>query len=105
MASMICRVLFKSLVFCALSFALDRAGNSSDARIAMMAMTTSNSMSVKARLRVFICSSVLIRFVSASLWPRHPIATWEFHFLPVALSCSQLTSRLFGVGLGGKTAR
>jgi len=32
----------------ALSFALESAGSSSDARMAMIAMTTSNSISVKA---------------------------------------------------------
>jgi hypothetical protein len=34
------------------AFARAKAGNKSDARIAMIAITTSNSMSVKARVRV-----------------------------------------------------
>src|SRR2546422_8607510 len=36
------------MAFCALSLALESAGNSKEARIAMMAMTTSSSMRVKA---------------------------------------------------------
>src|SRR5205823_8396501 len=40
------------LTLLAFSFALDNAGNSKDARIAMIAITTSNSMSVNPRLRL-----------------------------------------------------
>ena len=47
-ASWSCFVLFKQLVACALAFARVNAGNNIAARIAMMAMTTSSSMSVKA---------------------------------------------------------
>src|SRR5688572_5172911 len=45
----ICRSLFRHLVWCALAFARAKAGNSIDARIAMMAMTTSSSIKVNAR--------------------------------------------------------
>src|SRR5271169_1187812 len=41
-----CRVLFKHVMPWAFCLALDRAGSSIAARMAMMAMTTSNSMSV-----------------------------------------------------------
>ena len=40
------------LTLLASSLALDNVGNSKDARIAMIAMTTSNSMSVNARFRL-----------------------------------------------------
>src|SRR5262245_12237801 len=43
-----CLPLFKQAIPCALVFALDNAGISIAARIAMIAITTSNSMSVKA---------------------------------------------------------
>src|SRR5688500_2909305 len=61
-----CRRLFVQEVRLALFFALARAGRSMPARIAMMAMTTSNSMSVKARRRavrlalICICGERLI---------------------------------------------
>src|SRR5262249_12327639 len=42
------RRLERQRAVCALIFAFDRAGNSSPARIAMMAMTTSSSTRVKA---------------------------------------------------------
>jgi hypothetical protein len=41
-------MLFTHSVRCALSLALAKAGNSIAARIAIMAMTTSNSINVKA---------------------------------------------------------
>src|ERR1035437_11152009 len=44
-----CLRLLTHRIRCARSFALDNAGNNSAARIAMMAMTTSNSINVKAR--------------------------------------------------------
>ena len=46
-----CRMLFKQAAPCALFLALARAGSSSAARIAMIAMTTSNSISVNAFFR------------------------------------------------------
>src|SRR6185437_2892186 len=46
---MTCRSLFTQLIAFALALARDKAGNSNAARIAMMAMTTSNSINVKAR--------------------------------------------------------
>ena len=50
-----CRMLFKQAAPCALFLALARAGSSSAARIAMIAMTTSSSISVNAFFRlVFI---------------------------------------------------
>src|SRR5678816_4147652 len=48
-----CLRLLRHLVCCARDLALDNAGNNMLARIAMMAMTTSNSISVKATLRLF----------------------------------------------------
>src|ERR1700722_14798902 len=49
-----CLRLFRQVVRLAFSFALARAGRSSEARIAMMAITTSNSMSVKPRRADFL---------------------------------------------------
>src|SRR5258708_3796372 len=45
-----CFILLTQCILAALAFALDKAGSSIAARIAMMAMTTSSSMSVKAAL-------------------------------------------------------
>jgi hypothetical protein len=54
------------LAWQALAFAFESAGNSSDARIAMMAMTTSNSMSVKPahalHARVVLTGCLSLRF-------------------------------------------
>src|SRR6185503_11490025 len=47
-ANINCLLLFRHMMPCALALALDKAGNSNAARIAMMAMTTSNSINVKA---------------------------------------------------------
>src|SRR6185369_500498 len=47
----ICRRLFKQYVCLDFSFARDNAGRSIDARMAMMAMTTSSSIKVKAEFR------------------------------------------------------
>jgi len=44
---MICLLLFQSMELWALSLARARAGNNSAANMAMMAITTNNSMSVK----------------------------------------------------------
>src|ERR1035437_733728 len=49
MATINCFPPFRHKIPCALCLALDSTGNSNAARIAMMAMTTSNSISVKAR--------------------------------------------------------
>src|SRR6266542_3614899 len=45
---MICRILLRSVVSKAWSFARLKAGKSNPARMAMMAMTTNNSIKVKA---------------------------------------------------------
>src|ERR1041385_4284838 len=50
-ANAICFKLLMHCVVCALSFAFPRAGARRLARIAMIAITTSNSMSVKPRAR------------------------------------------------------
>jgi len=47
-ARLICRIFQAHLIDCDLPLALAKAGSSIPARIAMMAMTTSNSISVKA---------------------------------------------------------
>src|SRR5437879_1447545 len=46
-----CLRLLTQLICLALSFARDRAGSNMAARIAMMAITTSSSIKVKAKLR------------------------------------------------------
>src|SRR5947208_2638589 len=50
-ASVNCLVLLRQAMLNALDFAFASAGKSSPARIAIMAITTSSSMSVKARRR------------------------------------------------------
>src|SRR5438477_7545670 len=45
-------MLFRSLTSCARSLDLDKAGTRMPARIAIMAMTTRSSISVKARVRM-----------------------------------------------------
>jgi hypothetical protein len=62
MATAICLLLLMQLAVLARSFALASAGNSIAARIAMMAMTTSNSIKVNARHSNVLC--VLIRISS-----------------------------------------
>src|SRR5438046_9363135 len=52
-ARLICLRLLRHLVWIALALARERAGRSIAARIAMIAMTTSNSISVNARTRLF----------------------------------------------------
>src|SRR5437016_12765619 len=47
-ASMICLELFRHMMPCALIFALLNAGSSNAARMAIIAMTTSSSIKVKA---------------------------------------------------------
>src|ERR1039458_3659808 len=49
MAVIICLPLLRQAMPCALPLAWDKTGSSKAARIAMMAMTTSSSMRVKAR--------------------------------------------------------
>src|SRR5260370_42655104 len=49
-ASVSCFWLLKHVAACALNLALDKAGSSIAARIAMIAMTTSNSIRVKAQV-------------------------------------------------------
>src|SRR3954471_3025933 len=44
-----CFSLLRQLIFCAVAFARERAGNNKPDRIAIMAITTSNSMRVNAR--------------------------------------------------------
>src|SRR2546426_300053 len=48
------RRLERQLIDCALPLARERTGNSNDAKIAMIAMTTSNSIKVKAHRRARI---------------------------------------------------
>src|SRR2546426_1629974 len=48
-----CFRLLRHVMPCAFVFALDSVGKSMDAKIAMMAMTTSSSMRVNARLESF----------------------------------------------------
>src|SRR5688500_15504988 len=48
----VCLVLLRHLTWMALALALDNDGNRMAAKMAMMAMTTSNSMRVKAYLLV-----------------------------------------------------
>src|SRR5512133_1221274 len=54
-----CFMLEVQLIFLALSLALESAGSSIAARIAMMAMTTSSSISVNA------CRALFLRFITA----------------------------------------
>src|SRR5437667_641743 len=65
-----CFALLRSTVFCALSLALDNAGNKSPAKMAMMAMTTNSSIKVNARRRVSFLSqasdfTILIFLINA----------------------------------------
>src|SRR4051794_2802542 len=52
MPRLICLRLLKQVVRCPRALAFDKAGSSNAARMAMMAMTTSISMSVKPRRQV-----------------------------------------------------
>src|SRR5262245_22458826 len=54
MPSAICRMLLLQMVFWLCAFAFAKAGKSSAARIATMAMTTSNSINVKARRQAYL---------------------------------------------------
>ena len=63
---MICLLLFQSMELWALSLARARAGNNSAANMAMMAITTSNSMSVKPRMT--LVPSVLGTVVFFIIW-------------------------------------
>src|SRR5579864_3736886 len=56
----ICLLLLMHLAVFARSFALASAGNSIAARIAMMAMTTSNSINVNARRSFVLCVFILL---------------------------------------------
>jgi hypothetical protein len=58
-AMIICRSLLAHFAVLPLSLARPIAGSSSDARMAMIATTTSNSISVKAR-RLGICRKVFM---------------------------------------------
>ena len=59
----ICRRLFKHEIWCALDFALANAGNNIAAKMAMMAMTTRSSISVKAD---FCGRNVCLVFIGSS---------------------------------------
>ncbi len=63
---MICLLLFQSMELWALSLARARAGNNSAANMAMMAITTNNSMSVKPRMT--LVSSILPTVVFFIIW-------------------------------------
>src|SRR5438876_710273 len=59
--NVVCLRLFRQTMACALAFARDKAGRSSPARIAMIAMTAKSSMRVKARInlqRRFVAATV-----------------------------------------------
>src|ERR1017187_592499 len=61
MATINCFPPFRHKIPCALCLALDSTGNNNAARIAMMAMTTSSSMSVKARRGFMRIKTTLIQ--------------------------------------------
>ena len=61
-AIVICFLLLMSCVILAFIFALARAGNSMAAKIAMIAMTTSNSIKVKADARFVMTFFISIWF-------------------------------------------
>gem|GEM_PF-1091160 len=63
---MTCLLLFQSMELWALSLARARAGNNSAANMAMMAITTNNSMSVKPRMT--LVSSILPTVVFFIIW-------------------------------------
>jgi hypothetical protein len=73
-ANMSCFELFMHAIPCASVFDFDNAGNSIAARMAMMAMTTSSSIKVKARVleRQGICVliAMLIPFFMAACQAR-----------------------------------
>ena len=80
----VCLRLFRQLVCLALALACASAGSSNAARMAMIAMTTSNSMSVKALQR-----SLMLGYgaevapaskLAASLW-HGPAAGWQSWFV------------------------
>jgi len=60
-AVIICRVLFKHLVWRAFSLALAKLGKIIDAKIATIAMTTNNSMSVNA-WELFLIATIMVHF-------------------------------------------
>ena len=62
-----CLKLFRHFVVCALSLARFKAGNSMAARMAMMAMTTSNSMRVKPPGRLWPALNVFEEFMNMPL--------------------------------------
>ena len=68
-ATVICFVLFMQDIACALYFALDNAGNSIAAKIAMIAMTTRSSIKVNPRSRTLFCSFVLFIWFLNSFRP------------------------------------
>src|SRR5690242_5631248 len=62
LASVNCLISLRQLVCCALRLALDKAGSNIAARMAMMAMTTSNSINVNPDfIRIFL--SILYAFM------------------------------------------
>ena len=96
MAIPICRRLFKQYVTRAFSFAAARAGNNNEAKIAITAMTTSNSIRVNARATNFArhkedgCAklSILMRlFATSSL------------FVVVGFICQLSSAHSFGAAI------
>src|ERR1022692_4465436 len=67
--SCICFILFKHCVFCAAFFARPSAGSNMAARMAMMAITTSSSIRVKASHRLARMHFVI--FLCCSFFPDH----------------------------------
>src|ERR1700722_13112070 len=81
-ASVICLTLFKQAVCCAFLFELARAGSRSAARMAMMAITTRSSTSVKAdeiaRSGVFISQTMIsLRMVIYNILIRPHLQEWS----------------------------
>src|SRR5947208_1231437 len=71
-----CLVLLRHLIWFALDLALASAGSSMAARMAMMAMTTSNSIRVKpCALVVFGTGRIFISIAGASICRKYRIRT------------------------------
>src|SRR6476660_5366795 len=74
LAIVICRKLLEQLTCWAFNFAPDRAGKSIAARIAIIAMTTSSSISVKAQVRLVPGKGVRFNWVIEIQFPYCPRA-------------------------------
>ena len=97
-ASWIWRKLFRQEMPCALALALARAGSSSAARMAIMAITTSNSMSVNALEDERLVFTPQNRFVGRLLvWPsaRNTNFLVPFYWVILIRRCRSLTQKPF----------